>query len=100
MKHTPGPWLIDAGMCHSGDIATIYNTTDKWVTIYAPNWAATGIDEHEQSANARLISAAPDLLSALNAMITHMGMDEDEYNKSTFDKARAAIAKATGEQNE
>jgi hypothetical protein len=36
------------------------------------------------------------LVAALNAMLTHMGMDEDEWNKPTFDKARAAIAKATG----
>ena len=34
------------------------------------------------------------LLSALNAMLLHMGMDEDEWNKPTFDQARAAIAKA------
>ena len=31
------------------------------------------------------------LLKALNAMLTHMGMDEDEWNKPTFDQARAAI---------
>jgi hypothetical protein len=31
------------------------------------------------------------LLEALNAMLTHMGMDEDEWNKPTFDQARAAI---------
>jgi hypothetical protein len=47
-------------------------------------------------ANAALIAAAPELLAALNAMLTHMGMDEDEWNKPTFDQARAAIAKATG----
>ena len=35
-----------------------------------------------------------ELLEALNAMLTHMGMDEDEWNKPTFDQARAAIAKA------
>ena len=35
-----------------------------------------------------------ELLSALNAMLTHMGMDEDDWNKPTFDQARAAIAKA------
>ena len=35
-----------------------------------------------------------ELLSALQAMLTHMGMDEDEWNKPTFDQARAAIAKA------
>jgi len=33
-----------------------------------------------------------ELLAALNAMLTHMGMDEDEWNKPTFDQARAAIA--------
>ena len=37
------------------------------------------------------------LAAALNAMLTHMGMDEDEWNKPTFDQARAAIAAAKGE---
>ena len=31
------------------------------------------------------------LLSALNAMLTQFGMDEDEWNKPTFDQARAAV---------
>lgn len=31
------------------------------------------------------------LRSALNAMLTHMGMDEDEWNKPTFDQARSAL---------
>ena len=30
-------------------------------------------------------------LEALEAMLTHMGMDEDEWNKPTFDQAREAI---------
>jgi len=29
---------------------------------------------------------------ALNAMLTHMGMDEDDWNKVTFDQARAALS--------
>lgn len=52
----------------------------------------------ERMARARLIAAAPELLAALTAMLTHMGMDEDEWNKPTFDQARTAIAKATGER--
>ena len=44
----------------------------------------------------RLHEVNQQLLAALNAMLTHMGMDEDEWNKPTFDQARAAIAK--GEQ--
>ena len=37
--------------------------------------------------------AVPELTAALNAMLTHSGMDEDEWNKPTFDQARAAIRK-------
>ncbi len=32
------------------------------------------------------------LRSALNAMLTQFGMDEDEWNNPTFDKARKALA--------
>lgn len=37
------------------------------------------------------------LEDALRAMLTHMGMDEDEWNKPTFDQARAALAARKGE---
>jgi hypothetical protein len=43
----------------------------------------------------KICNAADDLLAALQAMLTHMGMDEDDWNKPTFDQARAAILKAT-----
>jgi hypothetical protein len=33
-------------------------------------------------------------LEAMNAMLTHMGMDEDEWNKVTFDQMRQAIKAA------
>ena len=99
-KHTPGPWLIEAQNCHSGDIATVHNTDEKWVTIYAPHWMETGMDEKEQSANARLIAAAPDLLEALkkiSAIENKMyGADWEEIEEAR-DIADAAIAKATGE---
>ena len=40
----------------------------------------------------RMLSNQRDaLLSALKGMLLHMGMDEDEWNKPTFDQARAAI---------
>ena len=32
------------------------------------------------------------LRKALSAMLTHFGMDEDEWNKPTLDQARAALA--------
>jgi len=42
--------------------------------------------------NAELRRKVEALREALNAMLTHMGMDEDEWNKPTFDQARAALA--------
>lgn len=35
---------------------------------------------------------------ALSAMLTHMGMDEDEWNKPTFDQAREALAQIGGNE--
>jgi hypothetical protein len=33
---------------------------------------------------------------AMGAMLTQMGMDEDEWNKPTFDQMRAAVAQVDG----
>ena len=49
----------------------------------------------EQRANTLLIAAAPDLLEALQAIEKYMRADFDDMPMSG--KARAAIAKATGE---
>lgn len=96
-QHTPGPWLVEAKNCHMGDIATVHNTDDEWVTIYAPRWMETGLDKHEQSANARLIAAAPDLLAALKSVLNWI---DDNCETSGFDaieaQADTAIAKAEG----
>lgn len=40
-----------------------------------------------------LLARVIELEKALSAMLTHMGMDEDEWNKPTFDQARAALRK-------
>ena len=96
-KHTPGPWLIEAQNCHSGDIATVHNTDEKWVTIYAPHWMETGMDEKEQSANARLIAAAPDLLDALKTLVDCASYGHVMDTADAWIDASAAIAKATGE---
>ena len=64
---------------------------------FDPDWMTEeGFDQIAAELR-RLHSVNADLLAALNTMLTHMSMDEDEWNKVTFDKARAAIAKATGD---
>lgn len=54
----------------------------------------------ETTANARLMAAAPELLTALQGMIEYFceaGID-DYSDTRTVQAARAAIAKATGDQ--
>jgi hypothetical protein len=92
-QHTQGPWSVTDG--HYPSFKEISGPSFK---ISVVMWATdlTEDDYRKRDADLHLIAAAPDLLKALNAMLTHMGMDEDEWNKPTFDQARAAIAKATG----
>ena len=101
VKHTPGPWVVDecnlifAGM---SEIADVYGSNDAL--------CAEGF-EAECDANARLISAAPDLLAVaqmLDADWSDDGATPDskvpEWHPETvriWKAARAAIAKATGE---
>jgi hypothetical protein len=93
MRHTPGPWQTDQAE---------HDAPYQDIRIHAGKGSicCVWIDDAplhdynaEQRANARLIAAAPELLEALKAMLEN-GQD---YT-ATRDKARAAIAKATGEK--
>lgn len=87
-KHTPGPWHSTGRYVGSGhakmNICECSDNSGCWSN--AP----------EAVANARLIAAAPDLLESVKALLGCMslaGWDGDPIAV----KARAAIAKATGE---
>lgn len=94
-KHTKGQWLSGQwmnGPCESGwiDIWAIDKNGEKTL----PFAACKHID---QDANARLIAAAPELLEALvDVMFRHVPFS---IKADYAEKARAAIAKATGEQS-
>lgn len=87
---TPGPWKADSRL-HvraAGDqvIARCYATLGKY--------------ELEEP-NARLIAAAPELLDALQPFVAHNSDAETItiiVRTADVKRARAAIAKATGEQ--
>jgi hypothetical protein len=87
-KRTPGPWHVRTdGPCPYGNAEIGATVGDMPVTI-----GSTDI------ANARLITAAPDLLDALSWFIndidgTHTKMVDFDDNVS---RSRAAIAKAIG----
>ena len=102
-KHTPGPWTVAASRAIFGgggipeEIATVRPTRPT---------------SDEAEANARLIAAAPELLAALQNL--HAALDKrlpdgrsvnQAMPREVFDafyqpaiRARAAIAKAIGEE--
>jgi hypothetical protein len=85
--HTPGPWL------------TLNRGYKSCVTDNDMNWNAEIVGPGH-AVNACLIAAAPDLLAALEGMVemaTHHMMEPKE-RREILRNARAAIAKAKGEQ--
>lgn len=92
-KHTPGPWCLDPLQLGTvGDICTLDGTPIAQAQMRQP--MAAGKPDDERQANARLIAAAPDLLDALRDMVS----DRNQLSEATVSFAKAAIAKATGEE--
>jgi hypothetical protein len=85
VTHTPGPWKQS---CESID--------PDWHIVTTQGGAVVANVFAPQSANARLIAAAPDLLEAL---VNLYGIAVDEGivgDNTTLEAARTAIAKARG----
>lgn len=95
-KHTPGPWWVDK--------ITPKNDTHKFDICSGENErvqrfiACTYSGLSAEKANARLISAAPELLEALTEIVSAADGDGWDQLDAGFTKARNAIAKATGGQ--
>lgn len=93
--HTPGKWgfddewvFSDSHLAGKGDIVCL-NPAMEGFEHSAKRWEA----------NARLISAAPDLLNFAIAFVDLFNGDpRSPLDKSLLEQARAAIAKAMGEQ--
>ena len=102
-KHTTGPWEFYGKVCAVGEVG---DESDLYCGHVAPiPWRGyvcsiqsadhvCGISREEAEANARLIAAAPELLEALRDMVS----DRKCLSEATVNFARAAIAKATGDQ--
>lgn len=83
-KHTPGPWKFGKdGAIEHNNVQIYIDGADGTLIVYG----------QVKDADARLIAAAPDLLESLRGFIEHgTCFDADDWAK-----AKAAIAKATGE---
>jgi len=88
MKHTPGPWRVDYAMGIRGadNVPLAYVLSDSSIT---------------PTPDARLISAAPELLEALEMLLTIEPnyFSADAYERSLWENARDIIAKATRKNN-
>lgn len=81
---TPGPWIVDKD----------FDVTTNGGCVVA--WTAVGVfSQEERVSNAHLISASPELLSALQNIVNyHFGKTA---TAPAYLEAKAAIAKALGE---
>ena len=107
IKQTAGPWVL--GESSGGRHFRAVNATDHselaTVVWVMEDDDMEGAQSPECEANARLICAAPDLLEALaDAVIdfdnwaAHEDNHPHEHLVAWAEKARAAIAKAKGEE--
>jgi hypothetical protein len=89
-KHTPGPWFVDA---RQEGLAIRHDS--KMICQIPGYGVGTRIDD------ARLIAAAPELLSALQDIANYTSDTHADCAAKVLDEnakiARLAIAKATGE---
>lgn len=97
--HTPGPWRVslDHPKCrdtperiffiHGGDSMRGLEIASLYEAARQPT----------AEADAALIAAAPDLLAALRDIAEGCSFPETDVQRAIRDRARAAIAKATGE---
>jgi len=100
-KHTPGPWRIATDAWGETAIESDNerdNADETQVFVLAKSiggriHGAEFDDRSEVEANIKLIAAAPDLLIALNNLLTRF--NSSELTMETLESAKAAIAKAT-----
>jgi len=103
-KHTEGPWSYEVRPNHAGPAPRYVitsETTDRIAVISERGGAAS------PEANARLIASAPDLLEALELCADWLSTEfetdiegDNFHSREILDPARAAIAKAKGEDND
>lgn len=102
-KGTPGPWSLDEfdNIVHGEEPLRGWGRKE---TVRVSGVALPGRVTEEYAANTRLVAAAPELLEALWELVNeYESIVTHEFGSSALDvdpnyiRAKAAIAKATGE---
>ena len=100
--HTPGPWKVHSASSRVGkNFALLAKKTYGWVNVlhgndrHGPDTRAT---TEEAEANARLIAAAPDLLSVCQRIANINVFSVDNDVEQIVMQARTVFEMATGEK--
>ena len=98
MTHTPGPWKVTAGIV---DNPRLIVEDDIGNPVCAMSLRGVYGDTVKMTANAALIAAAPDLLTATEAWVAAMDKwletgipSTPDESKAIYDAAVAAVKKA------
>jgi hypothetical protein len=94
-EHTPGPWKAhfeEAYFVTGPDLGRVA----MMMNLKGAHGMGGRRSGDESAANAKLIAAAPELLEALQTLCKLALSGEPVIFTSEYDRARAAIAKATG----
>jgi hypothetical protein len=97
MKHTPGPWTHAGRRTQGGRRVQVILSADDATIATTGGW-----DPHyetEETANARLIAAAPEAFAALRLFLDQYGNGMDSHDpereaRPEIQAARAAFKKA------
>jgi hypothetical protein len=103
-KHTPGPWkaqMIDGRMGVTANHMCSFPGMRYDICERVGGDCTAKPTKGTPEANARLIAAAPELLEALQRVVSdwvhpYDGGEYEDGEMPALDQARAAIAKATG----
>lgn len=99
-QHTPGPWRLADGYQEGDRIGTIDGTIA--IIVRRTDQSGRGIPADRQTANARLIAVAPDLLAALQTVADTLRPQLDGEAKDVNlayladEVVRPALARARG----
>lgn len=105
-QHTAAPWIAEdrcTGKSPDAGCGVIASDVERKISNPSRGIAAwatrhVGQTSAEVEANARLISAAPDLLIAAKAALHYSKKSGSSLPVTVLDMVREAILKATGEQ--
>lgn len=100
LSFTPGPWeviIMDNQTIYPGIESTNPNADKSTLVIYGESREDSGVrgsDEKNRLANAHLIAAAPDMISALQSIVDCFDCEDGMVSNACILAAKASINKA------